>query len=301
MAKSKTTESSPDGSVLSRLHKRINYGMAARLLVGAALVLLLAWAIQIGWQRLTHQPEFLVYPSTFQLDTPAWATEELAEELRHVDGLSKRYSIFEFGLTHRIASAYEKCPWVYRVLHIRREFPSTIHIKLMLRKPVAAVRVGREFHLADEEAVRLPREFYVWPHPAFDLPMLFHDRLREPLPDAGTRWRDRGVRAGVLLAKFLGDRRMLKKFKITTIDATQLTAPRSRSKGGLVLLTEHHTPILWGSSPLCNAPGERTDEQKLANLIAAGEAESYDFSKLEYVDVRYAKAVSKRRRMAMAR
>ncbi len=299
MAKKKTEKPSGLTAALAAAHGKVNYGVLTRFLLGASLVLLAAMAAQIGWERFAQQPEFMVYPSTFQLDTPKWATPELADELRRVKGLKKRYSIFEFGLTHKIAKAYEQCPWVYKVLRIRREFPNTIRMELMLRKPAAVVEFGRTLYLVDEDAVCLPRKFYVWPHPSFDVPRVLRAGLRV-LPQAGQVWDDPGVKAGVRLAKFLASRKMLHKFKITTIDASNVGRPNGRRDSELVLITEQHTRILWGSPARSHVPGELTDEQKLVNLVAVGEAENYDFRRLREIDVRGERPYGRTRRVAAA-
>ena len=277
----------------------VSSGGALRVLTGVSVALLAGTILYSVWDYLIHRPEFLVYPSTFQLETPPWASEKLAREIQNVPGLAEHYSIFERGLTRKIARAYEGSPWVYKVLQIKREFPNKIDMKLILRKPAAVVRKGHKYYLADEDAVRLPQDYYLWPHPAIKLPMLFQDRLKE-LPEPGDTWQDRGVRAGVLLAKFLSESRVLDKLKITTIDATNLGQRRRRGDSCLVLLTEGHTRILWGCSPLCNQPGELSDREKLASLLTVAEAEKYDFSKLEYIDVRWERPAARRRQVARA-
>ncbi len=300
MAKSKRNGTPSLKALLGGVHARINYALAMRLLLGLSLALLAAMTAQIGWERLANRPEFLVYPSTFQLKTPEWATPRLSEELRNVEGLAKCYSIFEFDLTRKIAQAYERCPWVYKVVSIRREFPNRIKMQLILRKPAAMVELKRKLYLTDEDAVRLPREFYIWPDPKFDVPRIVRRGLKE-LPQPGKKWRDMGVRAAAHLAKFLADRKMLRRFQITTIDASNVGRPNGRRDSELVLWTAQHTRILWGSSPLSHAPGELSDEQKLANLLAVGEAEKYDFRRLEEVDVRWDRPYGKSRFVADAR
>jgi len=273
-----------------------------RLLAGVTAALLAGTVLYMLWGHLIHQPEFMVHPATFRLETPPWASPELAEQIRHSDGLARSYSIFERGLTKRIARAYEGSPWVRKVHEIRREFPNRISMRLELRRPAAAIRKGQKYYLVDEDAVRLPRDYYLWPHPAIkpQPPMLLHERLTE-LPEPGDRWQDRGVRAGVSLAKFLAEHGVLSKMKITTIDATNVGRRRRNGDSCLVLLTEGHTKILWGCSPLCNQPCELTDQQKLASLVTVAEAEKYDFSKLEYIDVRWERPAARKRQVARAR
>lgn len=275
----------------------VSRGGALRVLTGVSVALLAGTMLYGVWDYLIHRPEFLVYPSTFQLATPPWASDKLAQEIQKVPGLGECYSIFERGLTRRIARAYESSPWVYEVRQIKREFPNKIDMTLVIRKPVAVVRKGHKYYLADEDGVRLPQDYYLWPHPAIKLPMLFQDRLKE-LPEPGKSWQDRGVRAGVLLAKFLGENGILDKLKITTIDATNVGQRRRRGDSCLVLLNEDHTRILWGCSPLCAQPGELPDREKLASLLTVAEVEKYDFSKLEYIDVRWERPAARRRQVA---
>lgn len=291
MAQTPTATATAPLGISTRTQLRLLGGITAALLAGTVAYML--------WGYLIHRPEFLVHPATFRLDTPAWTSPELAEQIRTVEGLSRSYSIFERGLTKKIARIYESSPWVRKVHQIKREFPNKISMRLELRRPAAAIRKGQRYYLVDEDAVRLPRDYYLWPHPAIkpQPPMLLQDRLTE-LPNPGERWQDRGVRAGVLLGKYLAEHGMLGKLKITTIDATNVGRRRRGGDSCLVLLTEGHTKILWGCSPLCNQPRELTDQQKLASLVTVAEAEKYDFSKLEYIDVRWERPAARKRLVA---
>lgn len=284
----------PAGAKAKRFVPKIPAHVLLRILAGASVALMLGLLLHSTWSYLTHRPEFMVHPDRFQLDTPAWATDELSKDVCGAKGLDRAYSIFERGMTHKIARAFESSPWVRQVQSIKREFPNKIQMQLALRRPVAVIRVDGKQYLADDQAVRLPREYYHWPHSAIPMPMIFRDKLRE-IPEPGDPWRDRGVRAGVMLAQFLSKNQVLEKLRITAIEASGVCRRRLGGDSCLCLLTEDHTRILWGCSTLCESPGELSDEEKLANLMSVAEKENYDFSRLEYVDVRWERPAARRR------
>jgi len=257
------------------------------LLVGGAV-----WCAWLGWASIAYRDEFMVSPATLEIKLPPFARPELADDIRRIPELHKRFSILELGLTPRIASYYQRSPWVLQVDHVKKHLPDKLSVRFTLRRPISAVKVGAEFHLVDKDSFVLPKTLYKWPDDQLVSPCIQSGRLLSP-PLPGKKWENDTVRAGIDLVRFLKDNRIADPLRIVVVDVTNLGRRRLTGESDIVLFTESGMAIKWGCSPLCREPRELSDWEKLQNLLSVVKAEGPDLSHLEYIDVRWPKPTAK--------
>ncbi|MGR3304460.1 MAG: hypothetical protein ACUZ8I_18445 [Candidatus Scalindua sp.] len=55
---------------------------------------------------------FLVSPATFSFETSDWATDKFINEINNIQGLKKKYNIFEKDLTKKTVAVYGNNPYL---------------------------------------------------------------------------------------------------------------------------------------------------------------------------------------------
>lgn len=125
-----------------------------RILVGAALVLLLAalvFALLAVRSFLQHDPHFRIDSSA---SIQATGNTELSRaELVNVFGSDIGRNVFFVPLAQREAML-EAQPWV-RHATVMRLLPNTLRVTIQERVPIAFVRIGHEIELVDADGVLL--------------------------------------------------------------------------------------------------------------------------------------------------
>ena len=178
------------------------------------------WIGKFTWRHLTNQNMFLISPATFSFETPDWATDEFINEINNIQGLKKKYNIFEKDLTKRIVDAYENSPLISKVCYIEREMPNRLNMKFELRIPVAIVKKKRNRYLVDKDCVRLPDKFYKYPAEG-DNPIYIIGRNSLKVPEYGEKWNDKSIIGGMNLLNYLKHNKVDKLLKITSIDVSK--------------------------------------------------------------------------------
>ncbi len=252
-------------------------------------VVALGLSIRFGWYYLVNLDTFKVKPGTFSFDLPSWAKVELLDRIRKIPIMEEEHSIFERGLTKKIAEAYSGKPWVAKVHYVKKELPNKIKIKFNLRKPFAVVKNGKSFYMLDGECVRLPKMYYHWPDGNPESIYIRSEELSK-VPDYWEKWDNAGIQAGIKLVRFLRKNKVHKLLNITTIVVSNVDTKHDSAKCDIVLTTRNGTQIKWGRSPASGGykiHGELSDTEKLQNLLSVARAEDRDLSRMEYVDVRW--------------
>ncbi len=273
--------------------KSVLYPFLLRFAICACVIIFGIWGIKTVWHSLTNLDIFNVSPSTFSFNTPPWVTDRFSADIKKVAALNAQYGMFQNNLTQKIADVYGGVVLIKKVDAIQRIFPNELYIKLTLRKPAAIVKQGNHSYIVDDECVLLPKEYYTLPNPDYDSPHIQSNKLLK-VPFYGYAWNDKGVQAGVGLVKFLRANNIHNLFKIVAVDVSNVCKRRTTGKSDIILWTENNTQIKWGCSPLCNAPNELSDEEKLQNLLSIAKAEGTNLKQMEYVDVRFKKPLGKK-------
>lgn len=216
---------------------------------------------------------------------PSWATERMCRELACLPGIPARFSIMEPGICRRVAGAFEANPWVEEVISVRKVQPNRITVQMRLRRPVAAVRVRRQYYMVDAEGRRLTPAIDTWPEASADLPVILASTYKPP--KLGEQWDSEGVKAGAAVARHLLYSRERIGARFVAIDVTNIGGRRNRYESDIVLITRKGTRVKWGRSPLLvNPPGELTPAQKISKMILF-EKKRGPLSNFRYVDIRF--------------
>ncbi len=251
------------------------------------------WFCKFTWKHLTNQNMFLVSPVTFSFATPDWTTEEFINEINNIQGLKKKYNIFEKDLTTRIEDAYENSPLISRVCYIERELPNRLNMKFELRRPVAIIKKKRNKFLVDKDCVRLPDKFYKYPEEG-DEPIYIIGRNSVKVPEYGEKWNDKSIIDGMNLLNYLNHNKVDKLLKITSVDVSKIGGRHKEGKIDVVLWTKDGAKIKWGCPTSSEHVNELSNYEKLQNLLSVAMEEGADLNKMEYVDVRWKTPLAKR-------
>ena len=177
-------------------------------------------------------------------------------------------------------SFFENRPEVEHIYYVKKIFPDTLEIKLMLRNPF--VKVGKVYF--DKEGCRLPREFTSI---ARKKPIPYISGIRTPRTlGAGEIWKN------VYFQETLQALKMVKGM----VSVNKVMVPGSNGgvfANGIVLQTKEGACIYWGKvfqeSPLRGI----STEMKLRNLEKALNIITNNMDKVKYVDVSREKPVIK--------
>ncbi len=251
------------------------------------------WFGKFTWRHVTNQNMFLISPATFSFETPDWATDEFINEINSIQGLKKKYNIFEKDLTKRIVDVYENSPLISKVCYIERELPNRLNMKFELRKPVAIVKKRRYRYLVDKDCVRLPGKFYKYPGERDD-PICIIGRNSVKVPGYGEKWSDNSIVDGINLLNYLKHNKVDKLLKITSIDASKIEGRHREGKIDVVLWTKDGAKIKWGCPTSSEHVNELSNYEKLQNLLSVAMEEGADLNNMEYVDVRWKTPLAKR-------
>ncbi|MGQ3686170.1 MAG: cell division protein FtsQ/DivIB [Candidatus Loosdrechtia sp.] len=263
-----------------------------RYVIFVCVTILVIWGLVKIWHSLTDLNIFRVSPATSSFQTLPWITDRFSNDIKHLSGLNKYYSIYENGLTQRIAEVYEGMAPVRKVDSIKRIYPNKLVVRLVLRKPAVVVKSGKNAYLVDDEYVLLPKHYYILPE-EFGSPYVRIDNLHD-LPPYGEAWGDMRVKTGIELMKFLNLNNIPNLFRILVVDVSNVCRKDNTSRSEIVLWTENNTQIRWGCSSFCDVPDELSDEEKLQNLLSIAKSEGTNLKQMEYVDVRWKKPLGKR-------
>ena len=153
----------------------------------AGLFFLGRWALE----GLRDQERYLVAWS--DIDCPAPAGLEVKEFLDQVRYYSQRqaftqmperFSILEDGLADKLSQAFAQHPWVEKVDGVTVAPSRQVNVRLSFRRPVLAVRVGKELRAVDRHGVLLPKNAATAVLPVYD------GRPQPPQGGEGSPWGD---------------------------------------------------------------------------------------------------------------
>lgn len=155
----------------------------------AGLILLGQWALDQVRSRDRYYLAFL----DIDVDPPP-GMERLAflDEVQYEPGaitasLPDRLNLLDDDLKDRLARTFAKHPWVAEVEEVRLVPPRDVQVRLIYRKPVLAVPMGKIMRAVDGEGILLPPQADTRGLPVFS------GKASSPAGPAGTPWGDPAV------------------------------------------------------------------------------------------------------------
>jgi hypothetical protein len=254
---------------LAVLRPLVRIGFRRRAALAALLVLaLLAYGGWRLWNRVEEhvllRPEYTLEPHQVQIPpAPPWIRADVKLEALRDGSLDGRLSILDDRLAERLADAFALHPWVARVEHVTKHYPSRVTIELVYRRPAAMVEVPGGLFPVDEEATLLPSADFT------AVEARRYPRLvgidSQPLGPVGTPWGDRSVveaaRIAVALREVWHDLR-LRSVRRVAPASTGFSVEQAEYE----LITENGTTIPWGRAPGSEMSTETPLAEKIARL-----------------------------------
>lgn len=268
--------------------------LLGRLALVVAFLVLVPWGIS-QLPILTQRGEYQLQRDDIVLVPPHGdhVPVDLLQRVLDRQNLPQKFSLLDDELVRELADAFQKHPWISRVIRVRKSFPPRVLVEVEYRKPVAFIEVERGFYPVDADAVVLPPSDFA-PDDAARFPIV-RNVTSMPQGPSGKPWGDPLVLAGARLAETLLDR--WRTLGLTSIVAPDRPDP-AISPGDLsfVLTTRGGSKIVWGRPPGTNHPGELTVEQKLGRLDRYLEQfGSFDGPHGPYeIDIRHWQEISRR-------
>ncbi len=264
-----------------------------KMTIAAVVLALFLSATSYGLYRVKgmvwRMERFRVDASSIVItNAPRWVDDiAVAAELRRVL-FGEDTPIFARDLVVRIRRLTEeggeytdRFHWLERVTYVRKKYPSTVEMGLVIRRPVVYVIQEGGYYLVDDTGVRLPERYYRLE----EYRLLLIKGIKGATPEPGGMWSDRdALLAGIATVREIVRSGLHRVAKITAVDVSNYGGRVSATESHVVLWTVDNTRILWGRSSRDMRFGDLTTEQKLANLRAALR-EFGSLRRLEYVDV----------------
>lgn len=222
------------------------------------------------FQKLKNQLPDLSQRDEYQIETknislipapPHYVPIDLVDQVIKRSSLPEKMSLLDQGLVLKIADAFQKHPWVQKVVSVQKT--NTVEVEVLFRKPAAMVDVKQALFPVDNEGVLLPPEDFSVSD-ARRYPVIT-GILSIPAGPAGTSWGDLTVTGAAQLAEALGPH--WKELDIVSIEAP----PRTTTELALDdliyrLITTGGSEIVWGRSPKSQRRGELRVDQKIGKL-----------------------------------
>jgi hypothetical protein len=172
-------------------------------------------------------------------------------------------NLLDASLPEKLAAAFERHPWVARVVSVRKSSPPQVTVEVEYRQPVGMIQVkGGRFPIDAHGVILPPGDFTTDDLKRFPT-------IQGPIPPTtlhpGVAWKDSSVQAAAKLAQLLAPK--WSELKLVSIIAPSRIEPKgSSSKIVLKLQTIGGSQIVWGRGPETEHPGELTTTQKVGRL-----------------------------------
>ena len=268
------------------------------LMVSAVIVTAIVLAPYLPWliPQLENRPEYQFDMADLEITPPhRWVPRTILDEVLEKEGLPETVSLLDEDLCRRVATAWERHPWIEQVKSVRITRDRTLRADLAYRVPVAFVEVPNGLYPIDSHGVLLP---------PVDFSMSDANRLphlrgvqTQPAGAAGTAWGDPVVEAAAELAALLAPEQNLEtywhRYGLTAILAPQnLSQPVREEALVFEILTRDGSRIIWGRPPGFDSL-EQPPREKLARLEllhSLGKLNSADGP--QWIDIRYFEDIS---------
>ncbi len=302
MAKKKKTKESRISAKLKDLQGRFfswieESGLGTRLLRLVLITVISAGVLGGTFFGLKHLERYVSNLAVFTssevsaslYDQPVWMSESLAKQI-----LTESFQPIKDELTnlHRQGQNHKfpevlndqlaRNSWVRKVHWVRRSFGGKFIINAEFREPAAMVTLEQECYLIDSEGVVLPGKYKY--DLLADCGLLEIHGSRGTSPEAGKKWNDGDLQAGLALVKLL--QKSPFKHQIKAVDVTNYQGRSDPASSWLLIVTDRRTVIRWGR-PVEQEQGlETTAPQKLALLTGAFLKHRHIDCNRSFIDVR---------------
>jgi hypothetical protein len=160
----------------------------ATLLVVAAFLAGLIMVGQWAHERIRGTSRYAVpFADIACTPPPGMARAEFLDEVQYLSRLPAQLGFLDDDLSRNLAAAFADHPWVEKVDGVILQPPRQIQVRLVMRRPVLAVRTPEGLGAVDRQGVRLPRTAATEGLP------VFAGEARPPQGPAGTKWGDPAV------------------------------------------------------------------------------------------------------------
>ncbi|HUY82164.1 MAG TPA: FtsQ-type POTRA domain-containing protein [Acidobacteriaceae bacterium] len=164
---------------------KTRWGVILSLVIAAAAIAGVAWAVVAARSFLLHDPRFRIETSDFIQFT---GNRQLTrDDLLQVFGADIGRNIFYVPLAERRAHL-ERIPWVERAT-VMRILPDELRVAIKERTPVAFVRIGNEVKLVDAAGVILDMSPAMMEARHYSFPVVTGIRPQDPLAERSSRMR----------------------------------------------------------------------------------------------------------------
>jgi len=260
-------------------------GPGRSALIAAVLVAVIGggvcWALIKFKDRILGSPEYRLDCQQVEITPlPDWIHSDIRAEVFGDPTLDGPLSIMDDDLAERIGRAFERHPWVAKVVRVQPLHPASVRVELEYRRPVCMVEVPGGLYPVDVEGVLLPSGGFS-PGEAARYPRLTGVE-RTPAVPPGRRWPEAKIIGAAEIAAALrpaweamrlqrivpldADPAVVAVEGIVGGDASRRNALRRSVEPFFALLTRGGTRILWGYAPGAGAIGELPAEEKVARL-----------------------------------
>ncbi len=137
----------------------IGFKAALTVFIGIGLLTMLVWIGQRAGNAVADQPRYQIPITEVQCNTPAGMDRTIfLNEVRAVGNLPETVSAVAVETPPLLATAFAKHPWVASVDRVSVKSDRTIHVELVFRTPVLAVKIAGEtkLRMVDKTGTLLP-------------------------------------------------------------------------------------------------------------------------------------------------
>lgn len=152
------------------------------------LAVFLGGLIVLGQLALEHIRPRDRYTVSFAdiecISPPGMRRAAFLDEVQYISDLPGKLNLLEEDLGRRLAIGFSRHPWVEKVEEVEMLPTREVKLHLIMRRPVLAVRLGKELRAVDGRGVLLPANAATEGLP------VYQGKPRPPAGPAGTRWGD---------------------------------------------------------------------------------------------------------------
>jgi hypothetical protein len=161
------------------------------------LVLVLAFFLggliivgQIALEHIRQRDRYTIAFTEIDCEPPPCLTRAaFLDEVQYIADLPGKLNLLEEDLGRRLAIGFSRHPWVEKVEEVELLPTREVKLHLVIRRPVMAVRLGKDLRAVDGRGVLLPT------NAATDGLPVYQGKPRPPAGPAGTRWGDSALEA----------------------------------------------------------------------------------------------------------